>query len=72
MKLLIFKTDIGTKSKLRGVKPVFNNHTTIKKWTVDMEDVDNVLRIEAVEPIDETQVIGLMEQRGFRCEVLTD
>lgn len=72
MKLLIFKTNIGSKRKLNTVKPLFNNHATIKRWTVDMEDIDNVLRIEAVEPLEERHVIDLINARGLRCEVLTD
>jgi len=72
MKLLIFKTNIGSQRKLNALKPVFNNHTTIKRWTVDMEDIDKVLRIEAVEPLDEHHVINLIHARGLHCEVLTD
>lgn len=72
MKLLIFKTNIGTKNKLKTVKSLFNNHATIKRWTVDMEDIDNVLRIEAIEPLAERDVIDLINARGLRCEVLTD
>ena len=72
MKLLIFKTNIGNKRKLNALKSVFNNHATIKHWTVDMEDIDKVLRIEAVEPLKERDVIDLINARGLRCEVLGD
>jgi len=72
MKLLIFKTNIGTKRKISAVKPIFNNHSTIKNWSIDTEDIDNVLRIEAVGQLDESDVIDLMRKRGFRCEVLLD
>ena len=72
MKLLIFKTNIGSRKKLNALKSVFNNHATILRWTVDMEDIDNVLRIEAVEPLEERHVIDLINARGLRCEVLGD
>jgi hypothetical protein len=72
MKLLIFKTDIASKSMLKAVRPIFNNHSTIKNWSIDTEDIDNVLRIEAVGQLDESDVIDLMRKRGFRCEVLMD
>ena len=71
MKLLIFKTNIGSKTKLKAVQSVFSRLETIKRWTVDMEDVDNVLRIEAVEPLEEHHVIDLIKARGLQCEVLT-
>lgn len=72
MKLLIFKTDITSQSKVRALRPLFNALDTIQGWTIDTEDIDNVLRIEAVGHIDEHDVIHLMRAKGFRCEVLMD
>jgi len=72
MPLLIFKTNIGSQRKLNALKTVFNNLATIKRWTVDMEDIDKVLRIEAVEPLEEHHVIDLIKTIGLSCEVLGD
>jgi hypothetical protein len=72
MKLLIFRTDIKTKKKVKIIKPLFNNHSGIINWSIDLEDIDNVLRIEAVENFNETEVINLINMRGFYCDVLTD
>jgi hypothetical protein len=71
-KILVFKTDIKTKKKLQVVKPVFNRHPGIAYWSVDREDIDNVLRIEAVENVNEKEIIHLIKTCGFYCEVLTD
>lgn len=72
MKILIFRTDIKTKKKVKAVKPIFNNHSSISNWSIDIEDIDNVLRIEATENLDESDVINLTSTRGFYCEVLND
>ncbi len=71
-KILVFKTDIKTKKKLQVVKPVFNRHPGIAYWSVDREDIDNVLRIEAAEYLNETEIIQLISTCGLYCEVLND
>ena len=72
MKILIFKTDIQTKQKVNIVKPLFNKHPSIIVWSVDTEDIDNVLRIEAADDMVEGEVIELVEPTGLHCEVLPD
>ena len=72
MVLLIFRTDIKTKKKVKVVKPIFNNHPVIKNWSVDTDDIDNVLKIEAVGTLAENDIITLMKTCGFYCEILTD
>ena len=67
MKLLIFQTNIDSKQKVETVQPLFNNHNSILDWSVDTEDIDNVLRIEARENLHETDVINLMTTQGFYC-----
>ncbi len=47
MTLLIFQTNIKSKQKLNALSPIFNAHNGILEWSIDQEDIDNVLRIEA-------------------------
>lgn len=72
MKLLIFKTDIESQEKIEAVKPLFKNHTSIVDWSIDLEDIDNVLWIKATEPLAESDVINLIKVKGFYCDVLAD
>ena len=69
--ILVFKTNIHTKRALRLLEPLLNAHQQILKWTVDLTDIDNVLRIESVQP-ECAPVIELVTQAGFRCEELTE
>ena len=71
MDVLVFKTDLRTKSQLRAVSPIFK-HLPVQKWTVDTEDIDKVLRIEAIGQLTETDVISRIKKKGFYCEALTD
>jgi hypothetical protein len=70
MKLFIFRTDIKTKKKVKIVKPIFNNHPEISGWNIDLEDIDNVLRIETSEKIADKDIINWVRKVGFYCELL--
>ncbi len=72
MNVLIFKTDIGSKRKEEEVKPIFNNNEAIAKWTIDKEDIDNVLRIVSPGNLTEKNIMDLMKKCGFYCEILTN
>lgn len=51
--VMIFKTDIGTRKKTREVSPKLVNHQLIYNWSIDTNDMDNVLRIESSEELKE-------------------
>jgi len=72
MNLLLFSTDITTEKKVALLKPLFSKTKTISRWSVDTEDIDNVLRIEANESLDESDVINLLLDSGYNCEILAD
>ena len=72
MNLLIFKTDIETRRKVKKVATVFDRQSIILDWSVDTDDIDNVLRIEATDGTEESAIINLVNKYGFSCEVLED
>lgn len=72
MKLVILKTDIKTKKKVKKIKPFLKDNPIISKWSVDIEDIDNVLRIEAQNDANENEIITMIHNQGFYCESLPD
>ena len=72
MNLLILKTNIKNRKKVRTVSRAFENHPSIKRWTIDTEDVDKVLRIETIGKLTRTEVENMIRPFGFYCEFLTD
>ncbi|MEQ8472032.1 MAG: hypothetical protein RIC35_12650 [Marinoscillum sp.] len=72
MNLLILKSDIYTKSRQQLAAKVLNQHPAIAKWTVDREDVDNVLRIVSKRSISERDIQKLIEPLGLHCEDLPE
>ena len=57
---------------MKVVRPVFNNHPIITDWSIDTEDIDNVLRIEAQNDLNEKEIIHLIKDCGFYSETLSD
>lgn len=72
MELLIYKTNLSSNKKVRYVKSALNGHPDIINWTVDREDIDNVMRIETAGSVNETAFKDLMKQYGVYCEDLPD
>lgn len=69
--VLVFRTNISNKKAILTLSPLLDGCTQILKWTVDISDIDNVLRVEATHP-DCLPVIKLVTGAGYACEELTD
>ena len=72
MKTFIFKTNINSRYEVDEIKPLLNNQPIISRWSVDMQDVDRVLKIVTKEDTCEHVFIDLVTSRGYACEELPD
>ena len=70
MNLIILKTNLLTNKHVHTVQHVLNAHPGIGRWTVDTEDIDKVLRLEAAPALSEPDIIQLLACSGVRCEEL--
>ena len=67
--ILLFKTDIRTEGDKRYIAKIMEE-SRIDQWTVDLQDIDCVLRI--VSPtLKMDEVIELVTKNGYHCEELT-
>lgn len=69
-KLLILKTNINTSKKVRTLEDYFNTKSSILKWSIDLEDIDNVLKIRANKNLSENDIINQIKTLGFDCKDL--
>jgi hypothetical protein len=67
----VFKTNIKERSQSLEVIETMHQRFPLYKTTIDMEDRDKVLRVEALS-IDHRDIIYLLSEKGFVCEVLPD
>ena len=66
-RIIVLKTDIQTSAEVKRIAPIFDFHQSIDCWSIDTEDVDNVLRIECTDATSESQMIELLKSYGIGC-----
>ncbi|GHE61052.1 MULTISPECIES: hypothetical protein [Roseivirga] len=72
MKLLIFKTNIENELKVKKVNALLAYSPEIMDWSVDLEDRDKILRIEAEDEVVEADIMDIVNSWGLHCEALED
>lgn len=70
--ILLFQSDIDCLHKVAQITGRLDDHGLIAEWSVDTTDIDNVLRIVASPLLSEEDVIEMLREIGFHCEVLPD
>jgi hypothetical protein len=65
--IAIFKTSVVNSEQAENIKPYLNQMHTINAWNFDLEDCDNILRIESVTNVS-ASVIRILGELGFDCE----
>lgn len=72
MQILVFRTSITTKKAVAATSSFFNGHPDVIDWCVDLEDWENILRIEAKDDIKINNLIQHIRSLGYNCEELED
>lgn len=68
--VLVFKTSISKKNHIKKVKPLLNQLMDKKGyWNFDLEDCDNILRVET-QTLASTAICNVLINQGFLCEEL--
>ena len=67
--IFVFKTSVKTKVQVKKLKPHIDNTLSAAKWNFDLQDSDNILRIESDENIVPT-IISLLKVHSHYCEEL--
>lgn len=72
MRLFIFRTNIESKNMIMPISNAFEKCIGILDWSIDFEDIDHVLRIEAANNLDERDIIKLVSNEGYQIGELPD
>ena len=68
--IFVFKTNVSP-DDLETLQPLLDKHLPNSKWNFDLDDCDNIFRIDSQLQISET-VIKLIQDNGYECEELPD
>jgi len=69
MEILVFITNIEKEEQVSEVKPLLTAVPAISDWNFDLDDCDNILRIEASD-ISPRYIELLLQEAGFDCREL--
>jgi hypothetical protein len=69
--ILVFRTNISHASDEAKLASVLNSIPGIRRWNLDRQDVDHVLRVDSND-ISAPEIIYLLKKAGFACEELPD
>ena len=67
----IFKTNIASTKEIEKVASLLSTDTRIIKWSIDVYDIDHVLRIESNE-LTSNEILERVRRAGYECEELPD
>jgi hypothetical protein len=70
--ILVFKTNIKTKKRVMEVSTILDGLPLLTTWSVDTQDIDNVLRVVITGNVQESDIAKLLLAQGFYCEALED
>ena len=62
----VFKTSVSNESDIEILKPLLDTQLENSKWNFDLEDCDNILRIDSLNEVVE-QTIKLLKDYGLCC-----
>jgi hypothetical protein len=69
MQVLVFKTNIWSRKSVYDIMPLLENVKEIQRWTVDLHDVDKVLRIETTS-LTPVAIEKIIQRAGYYCKEL--
>jgi len=69
MEVLVFITSIENQEQVSEVNPLLTAVPAITDWNFDLDDCDNILRIEAND-IPPGYIESLLQAAGFACREL--
>jgi hypothetical protein len=67
--IFVFKTSVKAKMQVKQLKPHIDKRLPKAKWNFDLEDIDNILRIDSDENIS-LEIKDLLSIHDYSCEEL--
>jgi len=67
--VLVFKTSVTSKKDIKSLTPALNKALPNNKWNFDLDDCDNIFRVENSK-LPASRIIQIFDEYGFNCEEL--
>lgn len=70
MVILVFKTSLMKSKHVLAISSSLDNLPSVLSWSVDLEDWERILRIEATDQSSAHEIAASIKALGFECEEL--
>ncbi|MFC0514020.1 hypothetical protein ACFFGT_07420 [Mucilaginibacter angelicae] len=70
MDVLVFATSVRQKRQVSRVQNLLTKVPAIAQWNFDLEDCDNILRVEARD-LSPRYIESLLQKAGIHCQELS-
>ena len=70
VQVMVFQTSLEDENDIRRAEFVLNNHHHIYRWTVDLEDWEKVLKVEADRNVSYQEIERKISLLGYQCKEL--
>ncbi len=71
MEVFVFRTGVEKQEQIKNIAPHLNSLRGVYKWSFDLDDHENILRIEAV-GISPDDIETALLRANYFCEELPD
>lgn len=72
MGILVFRTSLQNKKDIQTIAKILDTHKEVIRWNMDLEDWENILRIEITKESFKNEIAARIRGLGYRCEELED
>lgn len=72
MEILVMHSNIDSLDAVQTVAQTLDAQKEILRWNVDIEDVDNVLRVVCLDEFTPQMLSSTIERAGYFCEELQE
>lgn len=69
--IYVFKTSVKSKKSIKGLTLQLNKIEAVSSWNFDLEDCDNILRIDSQKNIVKN-ITKILNDFSFECEELNE
>lgn len=70
--IFVYRTSVSGEAEVRRLQPVLNRLVNAGgRWNFDLEDSDNILRVESA-GLPSAAIVNTLKGAGFECEELPD
>lgn len=69
MDVLVFATSVTQKRQVSRVQNLLTKEPAITQWNFDLDDCDNILRVEASN-VSPRYIESLLQKAGIQCQEL--